>query len=584
MTTATNGQDDRYDVLILGTGIGGTVLGTILARHGVRVVMLEQGTHPRFAIGESTIPETSLMMRAMAKRYDVPELHHLSSFPETRAHVSNACGVKRNFSFCWQPRGAELQAAQINQLLTWAPPFGPDIHFFRQDVDAHMLNAAVRYGARCYQQTKVTEVQITDAGVVAQTDKGLTFKAKFAIDAGGIQSPLGQQFGLREKNPQMHTSSRGLYTHMVNVEAFDKVAPDGYEKGLRSPLSQGTLHHIFEKAWMWVIPFNNHVTATNPVVSVGLCLNLDKHPSMGMLPEEEFFAFIKDYPTVARQFANARPVRPWVGANRLQFFSTRLMGPRFFLMPHAGCFVDPLFSSGLAITMQCVNNLAHRLITAVKTDDFAEAHFAYAEEWALRAFRYYDRLVSCAYTAMQSWELWNAWLRIWMIGSLYGVAAVLEILIRFEETKDPRVFELFEQRPYRSVHAYDMDEYYALFNNWAAEMDALNDGAKSQEVVIASLYKLVSECPFVPRHWSLANPENRCPGTLTFSGAMRLLAWGKREAPENVKHSYFQTTPGLATLNSLRKTHLELIKKDKGGTRSTVRDAFRAWNTDFLQY
>src|SRR5262245_43246151 len=118
MTTDANPHNDTYDVLVLGTGIGGTVLGTILARHGVRVVMVEQGTHPRFAIGESTIPETSLMMRLLSKRYDVPELHHLSSFPEVRAHVSNACGVKRNFSFCWQPEGAELNAHELNQPLT----------------------------------------------------------------------------------------------------------------------------------------------------------------------------------------------------------------------------------------------------------------------------------------------------------------------------------------------------------------------------------------------------------------------------------------------------------------------------------
>ncbi len=584
MTTETNGRDDRYDVLILGTGIGGTVLGTILARQGLRVVMVEQGTHPRFAIGESTIPETSLMMRVMAKRYDVPELHHLSSFPEARAHVSNACGVKRNFSFCWQPRGAELDAQQINQLLTYAPPLGPDIHYFRQDVDAHMLNAAVRYGARCYQQTKVTEVDISDEGVVARTDKGLTFKAKFAIDAGGIQSPLGQKFGLREKQPAMHTRSRGFYTHMVNVQAFDRVAPRGYEKGLRSPTSQGTLHHIFEKAWMWVIPFNNHVTATNPVVSVGLCLNVDQHPSTGMLPEEEFYSFIQHYPTVARQFEHARAIRPWVGADRLQFFSTRMMGSRYFLMPHAACFVDPLFSSGLAITMQCVNNLAHRLITAVKTDDFAEEHFAYAEEWTLRAFRYYDRLVGSAYTAMRSWELWNAWLRIWMIGSVYGVAAMTEILFRFEETKDPKVFELFEQKPYRSVHAYDMDEYYALFNSWAAEMDSLSEGKKSQGDVVAAIYKLLAECTFVPGPWKLSDRNNRCPGELTFQGALRVFAWGKLAAPENIRRSYFCTMPGLRTLSGLRQTHRELVKKDKGGTRAMVRDGFRTWNDDFLHY
>src|SRR5688572_6758648 len=63
-----------YDVAILGTGIGGTLLGAILAANGQKVLLLEQGTHPRFAIGESTIPETTVLLRLMAKRYGVPEL------------------------------------------------------------------------------------------------------------------------------------------------------------------------------------------------------------------------------------------------------------------------------------------------------------------------------------------------------------------------------------------------------------------------------------------------------------------------------------------------------------------------------
>jgi FADH2 O2-dependent halogenase len=52
--------DERFDVTLLGAGIAGTVLAAILARHGLKVVVLEEGDHPKFAIGESTIPEFTL--------------------------------------------------------------------------------------------------------------------------------------------------------------------------------------------------------------------------------------------------------------------------------------------------------------------------------------------------------------------------------------------------------------------------------------------------------------------------------------------------------------------------------------------
>jgi len=66
--------EDSFDVAIIGSGISGAVLGMILARHGTRVVVLEGGLHPRFAVGESTIPHTSMLNSLLAERYDVPEL------------------------------------------------------------------------------------------------------------------------------------------------------------------------------------------------------------------------------------------------------------------------------------------------------------------------------------------------------------------------------------------------------------------------------------------------------------------------------------------------------------------------------
>ena len=64
----------NYDVAIVGSGIGGSTLAAILARHGLSVIVFEAGAHPRFTIGESMILETSEVMRALAEYYDVPEM------------------------------------------------------------------------------------------------------------------------------------------------------------------------------------------------------------------------------------------------------------------------------------------------------------------------------------------------------------------------------------------------------------------------------------------------------------------------------------------------------------------------------
>jgi len=85
-----------YSVAILGSGIAGSTLANILARHGHSVVLIDSGSHPRFALGESTIGETTYLLKLLAERFDVPELAHVSSFEGVRSHVTSACGVNFN--------------------------------------------------------------------------------------------------------------------------------------------------------------------------------------------------------------------------------------------------------------------------------------------------------------------------------------------------------------------------------------------------------------------------------------------------------------------------------------------------------
>lgn len=563
----------RYDVAILGTGIGGTILGAILARNGLSVLLLEQGMHPRFAIGESTIPETTFQFRVLAARYGVPELAHLSTFTRLRKHVGTSHGVKRNFSFVYHRRGEAVRADEATQLPTFSPPLGPDMHFFRQDVDAYMLSVAVLYGAAVQQRTEVVDVAFDADKATLRTRTGEAIEARFVVDAGGIKSLLGTLFKLREEPCPFKTRSRGIYTHMVGVTPFDDCYAGSRAHGMPSPLSQGTLHHLFEGGWMWVIPFDNHAYSTNRACSVGLMLDLDRHPRPDLPPAEEFRRFIAQYPSLAGHFSGATSIRDWIGTDRLQFSSTRSVGDRWALLPHAANFVDPLFSSGLSVTMAMINQLADKLLLSMADDQFTVERFQPIETMCRRSFEFYDRVVSASYTAFSDFALWNAYQRVWMIGGAYGASLVLEVLSRYYATRDPAVFAAFAEAPYSAVLALDLPEYVALVDAADAEIEAYRAGSITAAVAAGRIFGHVRESGLWPAPWGGPTPEQRHPGPLTLSRVFAFGRWMQTGAPLSVREHFM----------SIHPKHMlkEAVVEFAGQARDAVATLGR-WSRDFV--
>lgn len=572
----------EFDVAILGAGIGGTLLAAILARQGIKVLLIEQGTHPRFTIGESTIPETTILLRVLAKRYDVPEIAHLCNFQKVRNHISSGCGVKRNFSFIYHRAGEPQRPLERTQFPTWSPPFGPDVHYFRQDVDAYMYAVAISYGAEARQQTRVTRIAIDPDGVTLTTDAKDELRAKYVVDAGGIKAPIAETNGLRESPCPLKTRSRTLFTHMVGVIPYDACAAQQEGSRMPSPFSQGTLHHLFEGGWMWVIPFDNHPTSTNPLVSVGLTLDLARFPENDMPAEEEFRQIIARFPGVAAQFEHARAARPWTKSGRLQYWSKQVVGDRFCLIPHAAAFVDPLFSSGLAITMSTINVLGNLIVEAVRENDFSAQKFAYVDTWVKNCFRYYDDLVSGAYASFADFELWNAWHRVWMLGSLYGVSGLFEVLGRYEQAGEQSRFDLFQAEPYRGVQGIDFAPYAGLFRAAVAEMERFQAGGQPAEKTASAIYRLLESSGLCPAPWALLEPDNRCPaGTFTFLPMLRVVAWGRYRSPAEVRKHYYTTGRTGGFVSDILKGAFYEVRRLRDTGIGLLRDAVMSWNFDW---
>ncbi len=497
-----------YDVAIIGSGIGGSTLAAILARNGMDVIVFEGGTHPRFTIGESMILETSEAMRALAEFYDVPELAYYSS-ENFYSYIGTSHGVKRHFSFVHHTAGQRVDARKSLQAVIPRLPYGHEIHIQRQDSDYFLTAIAISYGATVRMGVFIQDINLSLDGVEIITNKGATYRAQYIIDAGGMKSLLANKFNWRHRDCLAH--SRTIFTHMIDVPCFNNTGLSQQAFGHPYPLSEGTLHHIFKGGWLWVIPFNNHPQATNPLCSVGLQLDPRLYPQRDDLsPEAEFYAFIQQFPDLYAQLKDAHPVRDWTRIDRLQYAAHHIVGDRCALLAHAAGFIDPLYSKGLYITHASIFLMADLLLKAKQTGDYSAAAFAALETMTLNYIDMHDRLVASSYKAWHNFKLWNAYEVLWLLGAYLEYVRL--IINRYRSKNRTEYLELM--RPHRLAGG-GFPPFFAL----QAQIDALIDAVNPEDEAdvdrtVTEIKALFEQFPWI-------------------SSAIRDLLNGKNHLPDN---------------------------------------------------
>lgn len=422
----------HYDVIIFGTGITGSTLGLVLARQGVRTLLVDRQPHPRFALGESLLKPTVLWMRVMAARFDAAPLATLANLNRIHAEIAPTSGVKKSFGFVRHEAGNPTVVARwwANIAMSYAEDV-LEGHLFRQDIDAWLHAQAI--GAGCDSLVEEIRLRATDdAGVEFDTAAG-PVRAAYVVDTTG-RSPLAKRAPQEASpGPALRTNSRSIYTHLRGVRPFDLC---GAAPQPALPWHQGTLHHLLDGAWMWVIPFDNHPRSTNELVSVGINFDNTRHPDTGQSPAAEWAALLARYPALMAQFGAAQAVRPWVATGRLQHAAAGVLGARHCLLGQAVASVDALFSRGMLNAFQGVHLLAELLLEAVRDGDFSAARFAPFAQLNANLLRVHDLLVHGSYLAFRDEALTHWWLALWSHVerlSLSHVAPALSAMERGDE-------------------------------------------------------------------------------------------------------------------------------------------------------
>jgi FADH2 O2-dependent halogenase len=347
-----------YDIAIAGSGFAGSLFAMIATRLGFRVVLLERGSHPRFAIGESSTPLSNILLEELALKYDLSAIRPLAKWGSWQhAHPELPCGLKRGFTFLHHAPG-QASLGRGQQLLVAASPHNAiaDTHWLREDFDHFLINEAQRLGVDYLDHIDLAQfTSHADTVTLSGHRHGqpINIEARFVIDATGPRGFLQNILRLGERSLPDYPLTQAIYSHFSGVSRLDDLYKSEFPGHPPYPVDSAAIHHIFNGGWVWVLHFNNGIT------SAGIAATDDLARSLVLSEGEPAWQrVLYQFPVLKNLFAHAKPVQPFRYIPRLSFRSARIVGPNWALLPSAAGFVDPLLSTGFPLTLLGISRLA----------------------------------------------------------------------------------------------------------------------------------------------------------------------------------------------------------------------------------
>ena len=312
-----------WDVIVIGAGPAGSTTAALLAQAGVRVLVLEKDEFPRFHVGESLLPASSL-------------IHQLLGVEP----VSEIFQYKRGAQFVCERTG-RVAAFDFNEALPGPPRHA--YHVERASFDRLLRDRARKLGAEIRHGVRVHGVGFDPSHVEVQTRTG-SERARFVVDATGQDRLFGKQ--QRSIEPFRHFGKAASFTHF---EGLSQATQQEF-----APANDIRIM-IVEDGWAWVIPL------PGARLSVGLVSR-----SRGELSRDEVMRYVKSSPSLSRWVLGASPTQSHLIGN-FSFRNTKSSGSRFACVGDSACFIDPVFSSGVSLAIVGAFQLVERLLPALAT-------------------------------------------------------------------------------------------------------------------------------------------------------------------------------------------------------------------------
>lgn len=410
----------HWDVVVLGASFSGSLMASLLAKSGLKVAIVDSGTHPRFAIGESSTPSADLILSQIVQDYSLDRLAPLCRYGTwSRIYPHLRHGCKRGFSYVWHGKESGYQATTDHdcELLVAASESDElaDTQWYRADVDQFFFEQALELEVGDWTSSIVEEIeQVPPHGwslTIRRSGRVEQLRSDFVIDASGANGVLLSSLGIADTTHTLRTETAAVFSHFDDIPLCNDWLShhEAIIEDFPYFVDHSAVHHLTKEGWLWQLRFDGGPTSVGFVSTP----NSAASSEMKSIFEAGDWGHPKNrFP--ASLFGNAHfssvPGKAF-STGRLQRLRQSGAGTNWAAVPSTIGFIDPLHSTGIAHSLSGIQRLAD-IIVSGKLSTRDNDLDAYSQS-ILTELRLIDEMVSGCYRSLWDFELFSAWTMVY---------------------------------------------------------------------------------------------------------------------------------------------------------------------------
>ena len=361
-------------------------MAAYLAKAGVNCVVFERDLMPREHVGESLVPSSTRVFKDLDFLPKMEEAKFPHKFGAAWTAASDAKVYNMDFGGVSADCHVDIRFAERDQGVGQNYTY----HVDRGKFDLMLLQHANQFGAKVYEGIGVSGVDFSNPDCAKVNfkmgKKEMSTPCKIVVDASGRKTIVGNLMKWRIVDP-----------------VFDQYAIhtwfDGYDRRCMASNQQTQGDFIFihflpiTNTWVWQIPISETVT------SIGVVTQKRNFAASKESREKFFWECIQSRPELYEglKAQGSQQIKPFKEEGDYSYAMKQITGDRIVLVGDAARFVDPIFSTGVSIALNC-SRFAHKdILKALETGNYGRESFQEYETTLKRGTRNWYNFITVYY-------------------------------------------------------------------------------------------------------------------------------------------------------------------------------------------